>query len=113
MALAVLSSHDVWFAFVLGGGRVFLPIPRYKSCCSPNRAHAFHRYTERWDFVALCVLWMISLFVKWATVKSHTSVWVFSTVNVHKGNEVQFNSFSSWLLHVGFLDIETSWQKAP
>lgn len=36
---------------------------------------------------------MISLFVKWATLKTRASVWMFSTVTVHKGDQGQLSFF--------------------
>lgn len=57
-----------------------------------DRAGTFHRYTERWYF--FCSLCRTDdFFVKWATVKGHTSVWMFSKVTVHKRDEAQFIFF--------------------
>lgn len=107
MALAILSSLGVWFAFLPRGARIFLSVPGYQSHCSPNCTFLGTMMPTCWF---LCLI-LISFFVKRATVKSHTLSVLSSSCAQRRWRTIPF--FPSCLLPFGFQDIQAPWQKVP
>lgn len=107
MALATLSSLDVWFASLLRGARIFLSIPGYQSHCSPNCTFTGTVTLCCW-FLCLTADFFLCLMGHSEESRSGCCQQFLCTKDL-KDNSV----FSSCLLPFCFQDTETPWHEVP